>query len=749
MPSVAIGVHVQCGPEQLRATIEMLRRNTSLPLRLAILPDDPDKSTLDCLARFDIPQFPSDEALGGAACLNRLVRNTDTDIVVLLENGALVGPGWLELLLTAIESSPNCGLAGPSTNRSWNEQAVFPNSGDSPEEIARVASQAASRFGPACKKLAPLYSLADFCYVVRRDVFQRVGEADELYGLGPCWEMDFNIRAARAGFEGVWACASYVYRAPVTERRMREEALYFEASKRRYQDKFCGARLRSEKKDYRSHCRGDACSNFAPPSLITIGPAAPECSAPIVSHARPPIVSCIMPTYNRRPFIRRAIECFQRQDYDNTELVIVDNGTDPIRDLLPNDSRIRYSHVPQKLTIGALRNLACQAARGEVIVHWDDDDWYPSYRIRKQVQPLIENRAEISGTSALYYYDSAKRQAFLYRYSGAKIWVSGNTLAFKRKVWQRNPFPDMQVGEDSAFIWSAPRTSILDLKEPALCVGSIHLANASPKNAQGAFWIPQPVAFVMSLFSEAGNVESPVNSPLVSCVMPTFNRRAFIPLALSSFRAQNYPNKELIVVDDGSDSVADLFLDDPSLRYVGLKQRLTIGAKRNLACQEARGEIIAHWDDDDWYSPDRLSQQVAPILAGTAEITGLANRCMLEVPAGRFWAPANDLHRRMFVGDVHGGTLVYRKTILADNIRYPETNLAEDAGLLHQAIRRRKRLLRLENTDLFVYLRHNRNAWKFEVGRFINPCGWSRTTAPSGFSPEVLDLYRSAAASLG
>lgn len=230
--------------------------------------------------------------------------------------------------------------------------------------------------------------------------------------------------------------------------------------------------------------------------------------------------------------------------------------------------------------------------------------------------------------------------------------------------------------------------------------------------------------------------------------MPTFNRRAFIPLTLACFRSQTYPHKELVVVDDGLDPVADLLAELRDVRYLRVPRRMTIGAKRNLGCREARGDIIAQWDDDDWYAPDRLARQVAPILSGAADITGLANRFMLEMPIGRFWAPADDLHRRMFVGDVHGGTLVYRKSMLAEGIRYPEIDLAEDASLIQQATRRHKRLVRLENAELFVYLRHGRNAWKFEVGRFMNPKGWSPTTAPSGFSKEVLDLYRSAAESL-
>lgn len=57
---------------------------------------------------------------------------------------------------------------------------------------------ARQRFGPAARSLLPLHSLADFCLVVRRQVIEAIGGADEEYALGPCWEMDYNIRAARA-----------------------------------------------------------------------------------------------------------------------------------------------------------------------------------------------------------------------------------------------------------------------------------------------------------------------------------------------------------------------------------------------------------------------------------------------------------------------------------------------------------------------------------------------------------------------
>jgi glycosyltransferase involved in cell wall biosynthesis len=501
-PRVAIGVHVHAEPAGLRETLANIEKNTTGAVELLVIPDGVDDDTRAYLDDLRSLRILNDVgATGGAACLNRLRDASPADIVVLLESGCRVGPDWLTPILRALER-PSAGLAGPSTNRSWNAQNVFPGAAGGDEAIERAAADAQRRFGDEYRTLAPLYSLADFCYAVRREVFDAIGGADDGYGLGPCWEMDFNVRAARAGFDGLFAGASYVWRAPVTPRRAREEAVRFDASRRRYQDKFCGARRRGVKHDYRPHCFGDACPNFAP--------------------AGPPLVSCIMPTYNRRPYIS---------------------------------------------------------------------------------------------------------------------------------------------------------------------------------------------------------------------------------LALDRFHEQTYAHRELIVVDDGDDPVVDLVGDLKAVRYLRSETRLSIGAKRNLACAAAQGEIIVHWDDDDWYAPDRLARQTAPILNGDADITGLENAYVLQMPEQRFWTVAPQLHRAMFVGDVHGGTLAFRRALWAGGIHYPAVDLAEDARWLLEATGRGHRLLKLENGGSFVYLRHSTNAWRFETGSFLDPAGWRESCAPAGFSRRDLAAYAAAAAS--
>ena len=104
----------------------------------------------------------------------------------------------------------------------------------------------------------------------------------------------------------------------------------------------------------------------------------------------------------------------------------------------------------------------------------------------------------------------------------------------------------------------------------------------------------------------------------------------------------------------------------------------------------------------------------------------------------------------MFVGNVHGGTLVYRKALLDHGLRYPEINLAEDAALIHHAVSGGQRLMRLANPGVFVYVRHGRNAWRqCAPGRFLDPAGWQRIVQPRMFTADVLASYQNAATVVG
>src|SRR4051812_12356423 len=108
--------------------------------------------------------------------------------------------------------------------------------------------------------------------------------------------------------------------------------------------------------------------------------------------------------------------------------------------------------------------------------------------------------------------------------------------------------------------------------------------------------------------------------PLISCIMPTANRRRCVSQAIRLFQAQDYPNKELVILDDGAESVADLVPDDPQVRYIRLTGKRTLGKKRNECVEASRGDLIMHWDDDDWHAPHRIRYQAEALLAAGAEV---------------------------------------------------------------------------------------------------------------------------------
>jgi len=198
-----------------------------------------------------------------------------------------------------------------------------------------------------------------------------------------------------------------------------------------------------------------------------------------------------MPTHNRRFFVPRAINYFLQQDYANKELIIVDDGTDPIEDLIPDESIIRYISLDHRISIGKARNIACKEAKGDIILHWDDDDWIADWRVKYQVDNLLLQRADICGLNKIIFYEIAPGRSWQYIYpEGERPWVSGNTLCYTKAFWSVNPFPEINVGEDVRFLWSERQKKIAALPDFTFYVALIHPGNSSPKHIMEKRWHP-------------------------------------------------------------------------------------------------------------------------------------------------------------------------------------------------------------------------------------------------------------------
>lgn len=170
-----------------------------------------------------------------------------------------------------------------------------------------------------------------------------------------------------------------------------------------------------------------------------------------------PTVTCIMPTANREKYLPYAIRYFLQQDYPLKELVIIDDGKKEMRGLVPLHPAIRYFYTPPLGTIGLKRNYAIAQAKGEIIMHWDDDDWHASDWISRQVGFLQQTGADISGIRHVHYY-SPLQQTFWQgdaenrNKPGTRVWLNGATIAYRKAYWEKHPFKDLQQGEDDEFI---------------------------------------------------------------------------------------------------------------------------------------------------------------------------------------------------------------------------------------------------------------------------------------------------------
>lgn len=114
-------------------------------------------------------------------------------------------------------------------------------------------------------------------------------------------------------------------------------------------------------------------------------------------------VSIITPVYNCEKFIGKTIESVLAQDYDNWEMLIVndnsrDNSLGIIQEYVEKDSRIKVVSLEKNVGVVAGRNLLTEMATGKYICFLDGDDYWHKNKLSKQIDFMEKNNASISCT---------------------------------------------------------------------------------------------------------------------------------------------------------------------------------------------------------------------------------------------------------------------------------------------------------------------------------------------------------------
>jgi glycosyltransferase involved in cell wall biosynthesis len=199
---------------------------------------------------------------------------------------------------------------------------------------------------------------------------------------------------------------------------------------------------------------------------------------------------------------------------------------------------------------------------------------------------------------------------------------------------------------------------------------------------------------------------SAVGKPTVSICTPTFNRREFIPQLIECVKNQSYPKQliEWIVVDDGADSVEDLFkdVDFVTMKYFRIEEKMKLGKKRNFMNEKATGDILVYMDDDDFYPPERINHAVNKLrakpkilVAGSSEV----HIYFKDIETIYRFGPYMSTHAT-------AATLAFKRELLQFTKYDDEAEKAEEAQFLKEFS---IPMIQLDSTKTILVLAHSFN----------------------------------------
>lgn len=132
-------------------------------------------------------------------------------------------------------------------------------------------------------------------------------------------------------------------------------------------------------------------------------------------------------------------------------------------------------------------------------------------------------------------------------------------------------------------------------------------------------------------------------TPVVSVVIPTNNRKDWVTEALESVFNQSYTNYEVIVVDDGSEDGTSEHLRERFGERIRLfrTEGTNCPTAKNHGASHARGKYLAFLDDDDRWYPEKLEKQVAFMEAAGADVAMVGSACdHMDKEGNPYWEPS-------------------------------------------------------------------------------------------------------------
>ncbi|WP_322757775.1 glycosyltransferase [Synechococcus sp. CBW1107] len=395
----------------------------------------------------------------------------------------------------------------------------------------------------------------------------------------------------------------------------------------------------------------------------------------------------VIPSFNAERYIEACIRSLQEQNHRNFEAIIIDDGsidnTAAIASAaIQGDSRFRItsntanSGSPLQSFLQGTRLL--RPSLDDVLITLDGDDQL----LGKDALQIVAFTYQ--SQQCLLTYGSFIRASDQRHIGGAYDTRTVITNSFRQVPWRASHLRTFKAGllellsigdlsdEHGNIIRQAGDIALM---HPLLEISghravhipsAIHLYNdQSPINehkvnhqsqAQTSIQIRQRASYAhapfITLYSPPigsghstttqlrtaqmpGTCKATQDLSMISVTIPTKERPRHLINIIRCFQSQTWPNKELLILDDSRERCAEaeaIAQSDSRICYIHQHHRDSIGTKRKRLCAAAKGEYIAHFDDDDYYAPDYLETMLNSLVAGRYDFVKLRSWCSLHVP---------------------------------------------------------------------------------------------------------------------
>jgi len=351
-----------------------------------------------------------------------------------------------------------------------------------------------------------------------------------------------------------------------------------------------------------------------------------------------PRVSVIIPCYNQAHFLPEAVESVVNQTFTDWECIIVNDGsrddtTQVAESLIRKYTGRQISLVNQtNQGLSYARNAGIKVSKGKYILPLDADDLIHPEMLQKTVS-LLKTQPEIAiAYTDVKHFGSANRIICAGEYDFKRLCLQNHLnycSLYRREAWESASGynPNMVWGyEDWDFWVSCGEKGYYGkrISEPLFMYRVKETSMYTKALEHHSELMARIILNHPSLYDQKHALDAKIildrcstgklkTDPMVSVIVPTYNRPDTLKRTLESIAAQTYKRIEAIVVNDAGEDVSgviDTFHDRLSIKYLVHDKNKGLAAVRNTAIRHASGQYIAYLDDDDIFHPHHVETAV-------------------------------------------------------------------------------------------------------------------------------------------